>query len=174
MTSLNRRLGQAQWMNLGAIAVLVAAVVYLFFWPGPEGLPFIKVGLPQRSVVVETNVTGLNNTNLESIFRPGDAVKVSIKNSALIPLTLKSVTKFPITVTATQPKGNVAPQPDPRPEMRFGNNLALKLEGKGYANQSGVFLGVKRIRVGSTLVIQGKGVETPSSIVDVVVEPLKS
>jgi Domain of unknown function (DUF4330) len=173
VTSLNRRLGQAQWMNLGAIAVLVVAVVYLCFWPGPEGLRLIKVGLPQRAVVLETSVTGLNNTDLKSIFRPGDVVNVSIKNSALIPLTLKSVTKVPGTVVATQPKGNVVPQPDPRPEMRFGNNLLLKLEGKGYSNQSGFFLGVKRIRVGSTLVLHGKSVETPSSIVSVVVEPLK-
>ncbi|WP_404789406.1 DUF4330 domain-containing protein [Altericista sp. CCNU0014] len=172
MTSLNRRSGPAQWMNLGAIAVLAIAFIYLFFWPGPEGLPLVKIGLPQRAVVLEANIAGLNTTDIESTLRPGTEVKVSIKNSALIPLTLKSIERVPGTVVATQPNGNVAPQPDPRPEMRFGSNLLLKLEGKGYSNQSGFFLGVKRIRVGSTVVIDSAGVETPASVVGVVVEPL--
>jgi hypothetical protein len=157
-------------MNGGAIAVLIAALLYLCFWPGSEGLPLIKVGIPQRIVVLETSISGINDTDIASTFHPGDTLGVSIQNSAFLPLTLKSVDRVPTTVVATQPGGMVKPQPDPRPEMRFGSNLLLKLEGKGYSTQNGFFLGVKRIRVGSTLKIQGLGVETAASIVDVVVQ----
>jgi hypothetical protein len=171
VTSLTRRSAQARWMNGGAIAILVAALLYLCFWPGPEGLPLIKVGIPQRTVVLETSISGISDTDIQGTFRPGDKVKVSIKNSALLPLTLKSLEILPTTVVATQSDGSVKPQPEPRPEMQFGSNLLLKLEGKGYSTQSGLFLGLKRIRVGSTIKIHGSGFESSASIVDVVVTP---
>jgi Domain of unknown function (DUF4330) len=158
-------------MNGGAIAVLIAALLYLCFWPGPQGLPLIKIGIPQRTMVLETSISGINDTDIQATIRSGDTVEVSIDNSALLPLTLKSVDRLPTTVVATQPDGTVKAQPDPRPEMRFGSNLLLKFEGQGYSTQNGLFLGLKRIRVGSTIKIHGTGVETSASVVDVMVKP---
>jgi Domain of unknown function (DUF4330) len=171
VTSLPRPLAQARWMNGGAIAILIAALLYLGFWPGPEGLPLIKIGIPQQTVVLEANISGINDADLQSTFKPGETVNVSIDNSALLPLTLKSADKQPTTVVATQPNGTVKAQPEPRPEMQYGSNLFLNLAGKGYATPSGLFLGLKRIRVGETIKIHGKGFETSASIVNVVVKP---
>jgi Domain of unknown function (DUF4330) len=171
VTSLTRRLAQAQWMNGGAIAVLIAALLYLCFWPGPQGLPLIRIGIPQRTMVLETSVSGINDADIKATIRPGETLEVSIDNSSLIPLTLKSAETLPTTVVATQRDGTVKAQPDPRPEMRFGSNLLLKFEGKGYSTQNGLFLGLKRIRVGSTLKIHGTGVETSASVVSVVANP---
>jgi hypothetical protein len=171
--STPRRLAQSQWINGGAIAVLIAALLYLCFWPGPQGLPLIKIGIPQRTVVVEASISGINNADLEGTIRPGDTLKVSIDSSALLPLILKSAETLPTTVVATQPNGTVKAQPDPRPEMQFGSNLLLKFEGKGYSTQNGLFLGLKRLRMGSTIKIHGAGVETSASIVNVAVSPLE-
>jgi Domain of unknown function (DUF4330) len=168
---LNTRLSQPRWINLGAIAAVAIAVLYLFFWPGPEGLPFIKVGIPQRTIVLETTITGLNDKDVLSTLRQGDVVKVSINNAPRIQMKLGSIEKLPTTVAVTQPKGLVKAQPDPRPEMRFGNNLLVRLEGKGYSNNRGTFLGLKRARAASTIKIYSPGFETPASIVNVLVKP---
>jgi hypothetical protein len=171
VTFLTHRLSQARWMNGGAIAVLVAALLYLCFWPGPQGFPLIKIGIPQRTMVLEASISGINDADIKATIRPGETVQVSIDNSALLSLKLKSAETLPTTVVATQLDGSVKFQPDPRPEMRFGSNLLLKLEGKGYSTPNGLFLGLKRIRVGSTIKINSTGVETFASIVNVVVDP---
>jgi hypothetical protein len=171
VTSLTRRFTQAQWINGGAIAILIAALLYLCFWPGPQGFPLIKIGIPQRLIAFEASISGINDADVKATIENVKTVNVSIDNSALLPLTLKSVEKLPTTVVATQPDGSIKFQADPRPEMRFGSNLLLKLEGKGYSTSNGLFLGLKRIRVGSTIKIHGAGVETSASIVSVMVKP---
>jgi Domain of unknown function (DUF4330) len=168
---LNTRLSQPQWINLGAIAAVAIAILYLFFWPGPEGLPLIKVGIPPRTIVLETTIAGLNDEDVLSTFKQGAAVEVSINNAPRIPMKLGSIEKLPSTVVATQPKGLVKSQADPRPEMRFGNNVLVRLEGKGYSNNRGTFIGLKRARVASTIKIYSPGFETPASIVNVLVKP---
>jgi hypothetical protein len=169
---LNTRLSQSRWINLGAIAAVAIAFLYLFFWPGPEGLPLIKVGIPQRTIVLETTITGLNDKDVLSTFKQGAAVKVSINNAPRISMKLGSVEKLPNTVVATQPKGLVKPQADPRPEMQLGNNLMVRLEGKGYSTDRGTFIGLKRARVASTIKIYSPGFETPASVVNVLVKPV--
>jgi hypothetical protein len=67
-------------MNAGAIAVIIAALLYLCFWPGPQGLPLIRIGIPQRTMVLETSVSGINNADIEATIRPGETLKVSIDN----------------------------------------------------------------------------------------------
>ncbi|MGB8703177.1 MAG: DUF4330 domain-containing protein [Thermosynechococcaceae cyanobacterium] len=166
---MNTRLSQGRWLNLGAIAVLALSILYVFFWPGPEGLSLTKLGLPQRTITLEAVISGINSADIAATLRPGESVQASINNAPELPLMVQSIESLPSTVVATQPQGTVKPQPDPRPEMGFGNNLLIKLEGRGYANPRGVFLGLKRARVATTLRIKARGFEAPASIVDVVV-----
>jgi hypothetical protein len=165
--TLNTHSVQGKWINWGAIATVIIALLYLFFWPGPEGLPFVKLGLSQQTIDLEASISGINDSNVSSTFKPGTAVEVSLSNSPRLSMKLKSVEQLPSTVVATQKKGTVTSQPDPRPEMKSGNNLLITLEGKGYANDRGVFLGLKRARVASTIKIYSQQFESPASIVNV-------
>jgi hypothetical protein len=167
VSTLSRKL-PAQWMNLGAIAVLVAALIYLLFWPGPEGLPLVKIGLPQRTIVLDVSIMGINDADLASTFVKGEQIKVSIDHAEDLPMRVKSTQSIPRTVASTQRDGSVKPQPDPRPEMRFSSNLLLTLEGQGYSNDRGIFIGLKRTRVGSTILLHAPDFDAPGSIVKVV------
>jgi Domain of unknown function (DUF4330) len=157
-----------QWINLGAIAVLVVALVYLLFWPGPEGLPLIKIGLPQRTIALDVSIMGINDADLASTFSKGEKIQVSINRAPDLPMTVKATQSIPRTVASTQRDGSVKPQPDPRPEMRFSNNLLLTLEGQGYSNDKGIFIGLKRTRVGATILLHAPDFDAPGSIVKVV------
>jgi Domain of unknown function (DUF4330) len=157
-----------QWINLGAIAVLIVALVYLLFWPGSEGLPLIKIGLPQRTIALDVSIMGINDADLASTFSKGEKILVSINRASDLPMTVKSTQPIPRTVASTQRDGSVKPQPDPRPEMRFSNNLLLTLEGQGYANKKGIFIGLKRTRVGATIILHAPDFDAPGSIVKVV------
>jgi Domain of unknown function (DUF4330) len=158
----------APWINLGAIAALVAALVYVLLWPGPEGLPLVKIGLPQRTITLDVSIMGINDTNLATTFSKGENIQVSIDYAPNLPMTVKSTQPIPRTVASTQSDGSVKPQPDPRPEMKFSNNLLLTLEGQGYSNRSGIFIGLKRTRVGETILLRASDFDAPGSIVKVV------
>jgi Domain of unknown function (DUF4330) len=167
VSTLSRKL-PAQWMNLGAIAVLVVALVYLLLWPGPEGLPLVKIGLPQRTISLDVSIMGINDADLASAFAQGEKLQVSINHAPDLPMVVKSTQSIPRTVNSTQRDGSIKPQPDPRPEMRFSNNLLLTLEGQGYANNKGIFIGLKRTRVGATILLHAPDFDAPGSIVRVV------
>jgi Domain of unknown function (DUF4330) len=153
---------------LGAIAVLAVAVLYVLFWPGPQGLPLIKVGIPQRTVALDVSIMGINDSDLAGTLRQGGTMQVSINNAADLPMVLRSIQLLPGTVVSTQRNGSIKPLPDPRPEMGFSNNLLLTLEGKGYANDNGTFIGLKRTRVGATVRLRAPEFDSPGSIVNVV------
>jgi Domain of unknown function (DUF4330) len=167
VSTVSRKL-PTQWMNLGAIAILVVAFVYLLFWPGPEGLPLVKIGIPQRTIALDISIMGINDADLASTFTKGEKLNVSINHAPDLPMVVKSTQPIPRTVTTTQRDGSVKPQPDPRPEMRFSNNLLLTLEGQGYANDRGIFIGLKRTRVGATILLHAPNFDAPGSIVKVV------
>jgi Domain of unknown function (DUF4330) len=147
---------------------MVVALVYLLFWPGPEGLPLVKLGLPQRTIALDVSIMGINDADLASTFSKGEKILVSINRASDLPMTVKSTQPIPRTVASTQRDGSVKPQPDPRPEMRFSNNLLLTLEGQGYANDKGIFIGLKRTRVGATIILHAPDFDAPGSIVKVV------
>jgi Domain of unknown function (DUF4330) len=167
VSTLSRKF-PAQWMNLGAMAVLVVAFIYLLFWPGPEGLPLVKIGLPQRTITLDVSIMGINDADLASAFSKGEKLQVSINHAPNLPMVVKSTQSIARTVNSTQRDGSIKPQPDPRPEMRFSNNLLLTLEGQGYANKKGIFIGLKRTRVGATILLHAPNFDAPGSIVRVV------
>ncbi len=155
-------------INIGAVAILIVSILYVMFWPGPQGLPLMKVGIPQRVISVELSIMGINDADLANTVRKGEKIQVSIDNAPHIPMTIDSVQSLPRTVVSTQSNGTVKPLADPRPEMRFSNNLLISLQGKGYANKNGIFVGLKRARVGATVHLRAPGFDAPGSIVNIV------
>lgn len=171
MTSFPHRSAPTLWINLGAIAILVATLIYLFLWPGPEGLPLVKVGLSPKPIAIEATVSGIKDTEAEARFQPGATFHVIVDNAPEEPIRVKQATALPNSVTATLRTGAVQAQADPRPEMQFSKNLMLQLEGQGYANGKGYFIGLKRVRIGSTIRIVAPDFETQASVVGVTVNP---
>lgn len=170
MTSSPSRLSPARWLNLGAIAILLASLIYLCFWPGPEGLPLVTLGQSPSTIAIEATVSGIKDLEAQTRFQQGAQFNIIVDNAPPEPITIQSANLLPNTVAGTQPDGTVKAQVDPRPEMRFSQNLLLQLKGKGYANRSGLFLGLKRVRVGSTIRILAPDFETQASVVGVIAQ----
>jgi hypothetical protein len=168
VTSLPNRLFPARWLNWGAIALVLASLLYIFCWPGPEGLPLVKLGLSPSTINIEATVSGIKDREAQTRFQQGAQFKVIVDNAPPEPITIQSASLLPNTVAGTQPDGTVKAQTDPRPEMQFSQNLLLRIVGKGYANGSGLFIGLKRVRVGSTIRILAPDFETQASVVSVV------
>lgn len=169
MSTLSRL--KPAWINIGAIAVLAIAVVYVLFWPGPQGLPMIKIGIPEHTISVEVSIMGINDADLKNSVQQGSTLQVSINNASELPMKIESVQVLPRTVAATQTNGMVKSMPDPRPEMKFSNNLLLTLAGQGYANSNGLFIGLKPTRVGATVHLRAPNFDAPGSIVSAVSRP---
>jgi hypothetical protein len=170
VTSLPNRPLPARWLNLGAIALLLVSLLYIFCWPGPEGLPLVKLGLSPSTISVEATVSGIKDRDAQARFQQGAQFKVVVDNAPPEPVTIQSASLLPNTVAGTQPDGTVEAQTDPRPEMQFSQNLLLRIAGKGYVNGSGLFIGLKRVRVGSTIRILAPDFETQASVVGIVAQ----
>ena len=164
---MNARLTQFGWVNIGAIATVVLALLYLFLWPGPEGLPMVKIGIPARTIQVQATILGINDLEAAGTFQPGKAMAISVDNAPLTPVILESVETLPDSTWATLPDGSIQAQPDPRPETEYSRNVLLTMEGQGYQNRRGSFLGLKRVRVGSSIRVNGFEFDTQASVVAV-------
>lgn len=170
MTAVNRWSLPKPWINWGAIALILGTLAYLFFWPGPEGLPVVKAGIPAQTINIEATVTGIKDLDAQTRFQKGSKVTVIIDNAPPQPMSVQTTSLLPNTIVGTQPDGTVKAQPDPRPEMQFSKNLLITLEGSGYANNKGTFLGTKRTRIGSAIRILAPNFETQASVVNVKVK----
>jgi hypothetical protein len=65
-----------------------------------------------------------------------------------------------------QPDGSVKALPDPRPEMRFSNDLLMTLNGNAkVADDGGIIFGNKKVKVGTSLELEGSQYNFNSSVV---------
>jgi hypothetical protein len=70
----------------------------------------------------------------------------------------------------TQPDGTLKALPDPTADNLFNNNLLLTLEGKGQITENGPVLGNIKIKVGTTVELDGKNYNFNGTVIDVRVQ----
>jgi hypothetical protein len=67
-----------------------------------------------------------------------------------------------------QPDGSVKALPDPRPEMRFSNDMLMTLNGNAkVADDGGIVFGNKKVKIGTSLELEGPQYSFNSSVVDI-------
>ncbi len=163
-------LRQTRWLNLSALGVILAMIVGIFFWPGPEGVPVVTAFTPQRTLNFEVLILGINDLALEESFQPGATLQLSIDDSPHTPVEIQSVELLPRTVPVTQPDGSLNAQLEPRPEMNYGQNVLLTLTGTGFSTHRGAVLGRHSLRMGKTVELEGPRFNTKGSVLEINVE----
>lgn len=161
--SQGRLFGKFSILDAGAALIILMVVAGIFILPG-------KTSSAQQGSAIEIDVIvrGLNASTPKAMLKSGDKVNIIIRNEPSGSVDLTKVEFLPRTLAVPQPDGTVKALPDPRPEMRFSNDLLLTLSGNAKVGEDGgVIFGNKKVKVGTSLELEGKQYNFNSSVLEV-------
>lgn len=167
LDSQGRLFGKLSILDLGAALIVLLVAVGIFFFPGTSGGSVAQVGTSVKPVEIDAIAIGLKGTNVQELFKPGDKINVVIRNQPSGQITIKSVKTLTRTLAVPQPNGTLKALPDPREEEAFSKNMMFTLEGKGQLTENGPVLGNTKVKIGTTLELEGSKYIFNASVIDV-------
>lgn len=161
-----RLFGKFNLLDIGAALVILMVAVGLLLVPGNSGVSVLGQG-NLKPVEIDVLVMGLSARSPNKLLQAGQKTNFIIRNQPYGEVKIKKVENLPKTVTVSQPDGSAKALPDPRPEMRFSNNLVLTLEGQGQLTDKGAVLGNSNVKVGTPVELEGRDYNFKSSVLEV-------
>ncbi len=162
LDSKGRLFGKLSILDAAVAAIILMVVAGLLLLP-------TKTSTAQQgnNVEIDVVVRGFSATAPQEMLKAGDKINIIIRNEPSGRVDIKTVQFLPRTLAVPQPDGSVKALPDPRPEMKFSNDAAMTLtgnEGKT-GDDGGVIFGNKKVKVGTTLELEGKLYSFNSTVV---------
>ncbi|MEG4212928.1 DUF4330 domain-containing protein [Microcoleus sp. S13_B4] len=167
LDSQGRLFGKLSILDVAAALIVLLVAVGIFFFPGTSGGSVAQVGTSVKPVEIDAIALGLKGTNVPDLFKAGDKINVVIRNQPSGQITIKSVKTITRTLAVPQPNGTLKALPDPREEEAFSKNMMFTLEGKGQLTENGPVLGNTKVKIGTTLELEGSKYIFNASVIDV-------
>ena len=161
LDSKGRLFGKVSILDAGAALIILMVAVGIFLLPGKTSS--YAQGSP---IEVDVIVRGLNAIDPKNVLKPGDKINVIIRNEPSGQVDLTKLEFLPRSLAIPQPDGSVKALPDPRPEMRFSNDMLMTLNGNAkVADDGGIVFGNKKVKIGTSLELEGPQYTFNSSVV---------
>ncbi len=168
LDSQGRLFGKVSLLDVGAGLVILMVIFGVFFFPGTSGS--IAQMSPAKPIEVDVVVRGLSATDPKSLIKAGDKTSIIVRKQPSGEATLKAVKFLPRNTLVPQPDGSVKALPDPRPEVAFANDMVLTLVSKAQMTKDGPVLGGEKVKVGTTIELDGPAYNFSTSVISVRVE----
>ncbi len=165
LDSKGRLFGKVSILDLGAALVILLVIVGIFFFPGTSG-SVAQNGT--KTVELDVLVRGLNVRNPDALmtqFIKQKKTNIIIRNQPYGQLDIKSVKSLPRTLAVPQPDGSVKALQDPRPDA-FSTDMLMTLSGQATITKDGPVLGNSKVKIGTTLELEGTNYDFNSSVID--------
>ena len=168
LDSKGRLFGKVSVLDVGAALVILLVIAGIFVFPGPSGSGAIGAD-PKKPIEVDLIVRGLRVRDPEIIIQELETGKTNIfiRNQRQGEIEVKSIKRLRRQVVVPQPDGSVKALPDPRVEDIFSTDLLLTLAGKAEITPDGPVLGNDKLKIGTTVQLDGKTYNFNSSVIDV-------
>ncbi|MEO8890647.1 MAG: DUF4330 domain-containing protein [Coleofasciculaceae cyanobacterium] len=156
LDSKGRLFGKVSILDFGAVLVILLVIVGIFFFPGTSGSVAQLNGT--KPVELDLLVRGLNVSNPEALiaeFNKEKKTNIIIRNQPYGQLNIKSVKTLQRNLAVAQPDGTLKVLPDPRAEESFSTDMLMVLTGQATINKDGPVLGNSKVRIGTTLELEG-------------------
>lgn len=166
LDSKGRLFGKVSILDFGAALVILLVIVGIFFFPGTSGSVAQLNGT--KPVELDVLVRGLNVSNPDALiaqFNKQKKTNIIIRNQPYGQLTIKSVKTLPRNLAVPQPDGSLKVRPDPRPDA-FSTDMLMVLGGQATINKDGPVLGNSKVRIGTTLELEGPTYNFNGSVID--------
>jgi hypothetical protein len=155
-------------LDLGAALVILLVIIGIFFFPGTSGSVAQVSGT--KPIEMDVLIQGLrieNPKTLKSELEEKKTTQLIIRNQPHGQVNVQAVELIPKTVSVPQPDGSVIAKPDPRPEERFATDWLITLGGEAKITDSGAVLGNNKIKIGTTVELEGFSYNFRGSIVEI-------
>ena len=90
-----------------------------------------------------------------------------IRNQPYGQVDIKSLEVLPRLIPVAQPDGTSKARPDPTAEYTYSHNILMTLVGNGQITDSGPVLGNIKIKIGTTVELEGKNYNFNATVIDV-------
>lgn len=167
LDSKGRLLGLVSILDIGAALVILLVIVGIFFYPGTSGGSVAQVGVTTKPVEVDVMALGLRGRNPDEMIQAGEKTNLIIRNQPYGQVDIQSVEVLPRLIPVAQPNGSVKALPDPTADYLYSNNVLMTLVGKGQITDSGPVLGNIKIKVGTTVELEGKDYNFNATVIEV-------
>lgn len=168
LDSQGRLFSKLSILDVAAALIILLVAVGIFFFPGTSGGSVAQVGgAGVKPIEIDAIALGLKGKNVQDLFKPGDKINVVIRNQPSGQITIKSAKTITRTLAVPQPNGTLKAVPDPREEEAFSRNMMFTLEGQGQLTENGPVLGNTKVKIGTTLEVEGKNYIFNVSVIDV-------
>jgi hypothetical protein len=168
LDSRGRLFGKISILDLGALCVILLAIVGIFFFPGTNGsVAQVKETKP---VEVDLLIRGLSVGDPDGLIKKFQADKkanIVIRNQPHGQVDIKKVEELPKTILATQPDGSVKELPDPRDKSSYSLDMIMTIGGQAQITKDGVVLGNEKIKIGVPVRLEGFEYEFNASVIGV-------
>ena len=168
LDSQGRLFGKVSILDLGAGLVILMVLEGIFLFPG-TGRSIAQVNSNSKSVEVDVLVRGLNvmdSSRLMNNFKAGQQTNVIIRNQPHGKVDIKAARQLERTVIVPQPDGSVKALPDPRADI-FSVDMLMTLAGKAQMTEDGVVMGGNKVKVGTSIELEGQDYNFNASVIGV-------
>ncbi|HEY9902591.1 MAG TPA: DUF4330 domain-containing protein [Candidatus Sericytochromatia bacterium] len=165
LDSKGRLFGKVSILDIGAALVILSVVVGIFFNPYTSGS--VAQTNATKPAEIDVLVRGLNVRNPEALmnqFIKQKKTNIIIRNQPYGQLDVKSIKSLPRTLAVPQPDGSLKALPDPRPDA-FSTDMLLILGGEATITKDGPVLGNSKIKIGTTLELEGPDYNFNASVI---------
>ena len=164
LDSQGRLFGKISILDVGAGLVILMVIFGIFFFPGSSGS---IAQSPSQPIEVDVVVRGLSATDPKSLIKEGDKTDIIVRKQPSGEATLKAVKFLPRNTLVPQPDGSVKSIADPRIEVAFVNDMVLTLVSKAQMTKDGPVLGGEKVKVGTSIELDGPTYNFTSSVIAV-------
>jgi hypothetical protein len=152
-------------LDLGALMVILMVLAGIFLVPGTG---VAQTGVEQKRLEVDVIVKGLNLEDpalLITQFKTEKKTNIIIRNQPYGQVEIQKVSERARLLAVPQPDGSVKAMPDPRPDL--STDLSMTLAGNADVKDGEVVFGNNKIKIGTTLELEGKTYNFNCSVVGI-------
>lgn len=163
-----RLFGKISIIDLGAALVILLVLIGIFVVPGPTGS--VAQIAAEQPIELDMLVRGLGVSNLEQLlaeFQTHPQANIIIRSQPAGQITIKAAAELPRTVAVPQPDGTVLALADPRPEVEYIKDLLITITGKGQVTEEGAILGKQKVRIGTSIELDGRSYNFNGTVIQV-------
>lgn len=168
--SKGRLFGKLSILDLAAAGVILLVIFGVFLFPGTPLTNKIAAQTKLKTIEVQLLVRGLGVSNLDNLnaeFKRDKTADIVIRNQPAGKVEILTSELLPRTTVVPQPDGTVKALPDPRPEIDMIRDMLITVGGRAEATNTGFVLEGKKVKIGSSIQLQGNTYDFNGTVVAV-------
>ncbi len=151
-----RLFGKVSILDLGAVLIIVGAIVGLFVVPGKGGYSPAQIATAvTKPVEIEIMVRGLTVREPDRLLKVGDKTSILIRNQERGKIDIKKVEILIPKIPVPKLDGTVTTIEDPRLGDTYVRDFAITLGGNAQVTGDEVVFANEKVKIGTPIEIEG-------------------